>query len=164
MTAISNGSFSKNKLMDLMPLPYWESRFPKTRGPGPDVDAASNALMQGCRAVGKFMPRNVRGAGVWQDQKQTVVNLGDSLWVDGELKEYREFKSKYIYQAADRISAPREDYATEKYIKALADLIKKLSWKKPAHPILLIGWLMTAVVNGSLLAAAYMDYRTKRIG
>lgn len=150
VTAISKGSFSKNCLMDLMPLSYWELKFPKLKGLGPDVDAASNALMQGCRTQGKFMPRNVRGAGVWQDQKRTVVNLGDSLWVDGELKEYREFKSKYIYQAADRISAPRHDFADTESMAVLDSLIKKLSWKKSSSPILFLGWLMIAPVCGSL--------------
>lgn len=150
VVSISNGSFTKNRLLDLMPFSYWESRFPMKKTFGINVDLATDALMRGCREVGKFMPKNVRGAGVWQDQKRTVVNLGHCLWVDGSLKQYREFKSKYIYQAAERINAPREDYATPEDMAKLDQLISRLSWKKDSHAKLLLGWLMIAPVCGSL--------------
>lgn len=150
VVSISNGSFTKNRLLDLMPFSYWEARFPMKKTFGINVDHATDALMRGCREVGKFMPKNVRGAGVWQDQKRTVVNLGHALWVDGTLKQYREFKSKYIYQAAERINAPRTDFADTDEMKTLDGLIKKLSWKKSSSPILFLGWLMVAPVCGSL--------------
>lgn len=150
VVSISNGSFTKNRLLDLMPFSYWEARFPMKKTFGINVDHATDALMRGCREVGKFMPKHVRGAGVWQDQKRTVVNLGDALWVDGEMKQYREFKSKYIYQAAERISPPRDDFATEADMIRLSDLIHKLSWKKSSHPKLLLGWLTVAPICGSL--------------
>lgn len=150
VVAISSGGFTKNRLLDLMPYNYWETKFPMKKTFGIDVDKAVDSLMTGCRKAGKFQPKHVRGAGVWQDQKRTVVNLGDSLWVDGQLQEYRQFKSRYIYQAADRISAPREDLATVSEMNKLDTLLHKLSWKNPAHPKLLLGWLMIAPVCGSL--------------
>jgi putative DNA primase/helicase len=150
VTPVSSGSFTKNKLLDLMPYSYWENRFPYQKGTGINVDSAVDILMRSCRENGIFLPRNVRGCGVWQDQKRTVVNTGDCLWVDGEVMNYTDFKSRYVYQAAMKISVPRDDFLSTDKLVEFESILSKLSWKKPGSAKILLGWLMVAPVCGSL--------------
>lgn len=148
VTGISRGSFSKLSLLDLMPLPFWETNYPSRDGI--NWDGAIDNLMRSCRAKGPFKSKLVRGAGVWQDDGKTVVNTGSNLWVDGEIKNYREYKSKFVYQVANSAMIPGEDFATTEEMSKFANALERLSWKKPSSPKLLLGWMMAANITGSL--------------
>ena len=148
VTVISSGAFSKLSLLDLMPMAFWETNYPSKNGPS--WDTAIDNLMRGCRKKGRFIPKNVRGAGVWKDNKKTVVNTGEVLWVDGEILSYREHKSKFIYQVAERAMIPRQDFATTEEANQLANALQRLSWKKPESAKLLLGWIAIANIAGCL--------------
>lgn len=146
--SISRSGFSKQTLMDLMPLEYWETNFPSKQGVAWDL--AINSLMKGCRSIGYFDRQIVRGSGVWKDQGKTVVNLGRGLWVDGELLEFREMKSKFIYQESSKGVMPKRKFASCDEMIALDAELSRLSWKKSEYAKLLLGWLMVAPITGTL--------------
>lgn len=150
VTSISKASFNKNSLMDLMPMNYWESRFANEKKTGLDLDAATDALMTGCRSVGHFNPKYLRGTGVWQDQGKTVVNLGDQLWVDDKFIHFSNFTSKYIYHASHVIECPEKNFLTAKDVMKFYNLISQLSWKNSESSKILTGWLMLAGICGSI--------------
>lgn len=148
VTPISRGAFSKLSLMDLMPLAYWETNYPSKQGI--NWDSAYDDLIRNCQKASKFVPKNVRGAGVWKDKGKTVVNTGSALWIDGEMVEYREHKSKFIYQVAEKGMVPLQEFAAANEIQKLAAALERLSWKKPSSPKLLMGWLFVSGLSGCL--------------
>ena len=147
ITIISSGSFSKNKLLDLMPLGYWMEKYPDKKGI--DEILAYDNLMSGCRAAGRFSPKNIRGSGVWQDEGRTVYNAGDFLFVDGEKLSFTDIESKFIYVASEKTKEIVTPISTDE-IKKLDLLIQKLSWKKESSPKLFLGWLFLSQVCGSI--------------
>jgi len=149
VTRISASSFSKNALLNLMDLDYWESRFPSKRSSF-DTEKAFDYLMQGCRQSGVFRDENIRGTGIWQDQGKTVINLGDRLWVDGHVFGYADFKSRYIYESSHIINAPQSDYLSFNEVLSFKRLLDQLSWKNPASSKILLGWLYLSGICGSI--------------
>lgn len=145
MTATSH---SKHNLMDLMPKEYWESQYPNKTGA--DWDEAANDLMKACRKVGIFQPEHVRGVGVWIDKPGTVVNIGNAVWVNGEVQPLNSFASRYTYEAGRKIPAPHESPLPLAECQKLVSAIELCHWKKSEHAKYLMGWMVVAPLAGAL--------------
>ena len=153
VTKISAAAFSPNIIYDLLSVhSYWAARYPGGEKAKDQIDWSElyRALMMACKARGVFRPHNIRGAGVWQDKGKTIINMGDGLWIDGDIKPYNFIKSKYIYQASANIPIPTENFATANEMKDFGSVLEQLSWKRKESSFFLLGWLMVAPVCGSI--------------
>ena len=152
VTKIAAAAFSPNVVYDLLSVhSYWASRFPAEKAKdGIAWSDLTIALMGSCKLKGVFRPHNVRGSGVWKDSGKTVINTGDGLFIDGELKPYNALKSKYIYQASSHTPIPTENFATASEMQELSSILEQLSWKRKESAYFLLGWLMVAPVCGAI--------------
>lgn len=141
---IPRGQHSKSILLDLMPMAYWEARFPGATGT--NWSAAADFLMGQCRVTGIYDEENIRGIGVWKDAGRYVVNLGDSLYTNERL-QLDDFKTNFIYEIGKKIQEPSHANVDT---NILCSLIDKVSFKHPDSKIYFLGFLTVAPVAGAL--------------
>ncbi len=141
---IARGQHSKAILLDLMPMSYWEARYPGTTGP--NFTTAQDQLMMQARAKGIYDEENIRGIGVWKDNGRYLVNLGDGLFTNEKI-QVDDFETNYIYEIGKRIKEPTH---TEPDITLLPTLMDKISFKQRDSKIYFLGFLTVAPVAGAL--------------
>lgn len=148
LTELSASAHTKSNLMQLAPLEYWESQYPKKGGF--DLEMATNALLQRSAQVGIFIPERVRGRGAWMDGGKAVVHLGPVVQIDGELRRPSDVKTNYIYEAAPPLSLEPDRPATNAEANRLVQICQRLTWEKQTSAQLLAGWCVIAPVCGAL--------------
>lgn len=141
--------FSETDLYGLMPRAYWEAAYPSQRG-GIDWSEAKSQLMLQARRKGIFEPKHVRGSGVWADSGRVVVNLGDSLVVDGSPVGLDSFSSRYFYTLGKRLPAIHPEPLTLEECQLFREVCSKFKWVNNEHGILLAGALITSKICGAL--------------
>lgn len=147
----SGKGHSKNLLMQLGPLQWWESEFPGSRS-GLNQDAAVNWLFQSSYRAGIFTPDKARGVGAWFDRGRAVVHLGDQLVVNGKPVPLESFESEFIYERAPKIcpDLDLEDTLSDAESRQLMHLCEMLPWADSLDGRLLAGWIAVAPVCGAL--------------
>lgn len=135
-------------LLNIMPMSYWEHRFPGKRGI--DWYRAADELMVRCRQKGIFTPENVRGIGVWEDAERVVVHLGDRLYVGGQEVGIHSLHSRFIYALGPSCRAIHRSPLTLDECRPIHDLMNLLNFEKPAHKYFMSGWIMAARLSGLL--------------
>jgi putative DNA primase/helicase len=145
---LTPASHTKNNLIALAPLSYWESQYPKKNGF--DIDMAINALMHRAAQVGIFSSDRIRGRGAWVDKQRAVVNLGSDVYVDGKLCRPVDVDSKYLYEAGEPLPLTFEQPATTEEAHRLVRICERLTWESPVSAQLLAGWCVIAPVCGAL--------------
>ncbi|WP_366654456.1 DUF6371 domain-containing protein [Fodinicurvata sp. EGI_FJ10296] len=151
ITALSAGQHNKSGMMSLAGLSrFWERTWFFARN-GVAWDTAADSLMRACEARGFFNPANRRrGRGVWIEDGHAVVNMGDSLIVDGQEMPFNQFRSRYVYEAGEPVSAKMESPLTDAEARKLLTIAQSLRWQKPVSAELLAGWIMIAPLSGAL--------------
>ena len=145
---LTPSAMTKNNLMTLAPLQWWEKTYPAKNGMS--LDAAVNALLQIGQDKGYFRPKYVRGRGAWLDGKSVVVHAGDKLIVDGKEVAFRDFKSKYVYEASEELEiSTKRPLSADEAVKLL-DVCELLNWERAVNAPLLAGWCVIAPVCGVL--------------
>lgn len=143
-------AFSKADLFNLMPIEYWEAHFPGAGKSRVDWDSAMSKLMSNARKRGIFEEDDVRGAGVWEDERRVVVNMGDHLIVDGEKVGLGDFKSRYFYTLGIKLSGLHPNPLTAKECEVVTDACTMFKWKNADFGYLLAGAMVTTRVCGAL--------------
>lgn len=116
---------------------------------GYNCTAAGKYLMDQCHKRGPYDPDQMRGVGVWRDKKQTVVNTGIALVVDGEKKEYDDFKSHYTYSQAGSEKVSLDRTLTTEQLEIVKKIIYGFNWAKPYHAHLMLGALVQAPIGSA---------------
>lgn len=142
-------SFSDTDFLNLMPLQYWESKFP-TKQNGVNWILAKSTLMQECRDVGIFESKRIRGAGVWDDEGRTIVNMGDHLVVDGIVCNLNKIKSKYFYTLGIKLPGLHPNPLTKEECKVIVDACELFKWREKDFSFLLAGSMVVTRVCGAL--------------
>jgi putative DNA primase/helicase len=149
---LSSASMSKQSMLNLAPLNWWETWYPAPKGSKNtfNVDAASEFLMSSCIERGIFSDARIRGRGSWIDDKRTVLHSGDRLIVDGCEMPLNAIKSRYVYEQGEPLEFS-VDHPLETIISAkLVDMLKIISWTRNVNAHLLAGWCVIAPVCGAL--------------
>jgi putative DNA primase/helicase len=147
---------------------HWALMQDKADAKGIDWDEAGSKIVKQCEDVGVYDPTNLRGRGVWLDEKskedglRAILNSGNKLLVsrpDVPLREvsHVRLKSQYIYEKGrDLILNVKnfETMASDDDGRMIRELCGKVRWDAPIYGDLLAGWIATAVVCGGL------DWRT----
>lgn len=129
----------------------------------PDWKMAGLQIMDGCRKVGVYDPKRIRGRGVWVDKaddgvERTVLNTGGQLLVsrpgeDAKNIPFVRFKSKWIYEKKRDLIFEADDYLTPSSDddgRMIREMCQMIRWESPIYADLLAGWLATAIVCGGL--------------
>ena len=136
IVSVAASSHTSNTFYTLQPKSYWEANFP-AKG-GADWALIASTLMNSCREQGIFNPKNIRGTGVWIDEKP-VINLGSSVWPHMP-------QSKYTYIISSPVSRPTEAADPD----LLMEILGRINFKNPNQAKLLAGWLIAAPFSGAL--------------
>ncbi|KGW22185.1 toprim domain-containing protein [Burkholderia pseudomallei] len=147
---IRTSGLSKNALMSLAPLNWWEAIMLGTPSGKFDKDAAVGFLMEAAEAVGIFDPTFTRGRGAWWDEGRLVVHLGDRLLVDGTSMELDAIRSEFLYLGGRKIAAPSPTPLSDADGAWLLEMAKSFRWARPASAPLLCGWLLLSPLCGAL--------------
>lgn len=148
--SIRTSGLSKNALLSLAPMNWWEAVMLDAPSGKFDKDAAVGFLMEAAEAVGIFDPTFTRGRGAWWDEDRLVVHLGDKLMVDGASMELGAIRSEFLYQGGRKIAAPGDMPLNAADGAWLLEMAKSFRWAKPASAPLLCGWLLLSPLCGAL--------------
>ena len=147
---LTAAGMSKNNLLTLAPLNFWETAFPKPKGFGIDVDSAIDYLITEGQNAGHFGLHKIRGRGAWYDNEKVVIHTGDKLIVSGKDMGFESLQSDYVYESAERLGIgvdnPLPVGEAEKFLK----ICKTPSWERENNGLLLAGWCVIAPVCGAL--------------
>lgn len=146
--ALGGASHSKNALMMLAPLSWWETAFSAFDKKG--YDAAADALIRAQHRKGIYDPTRTRGRGAWWDEGRVVIHIGDRLIVDGTVIPIKEFKTDYLYEMSPKIRYVDAEPLDNGGANQLISLCKELSWERPISAYLLAGWCALAPICGAL--------------
>lgn len=140
---------SKNNLMQLAPLAWWDELFGGERKKL-HLDSAVNWLIQAGTMRGHFREKMVRGRGAWIDAGRTVIHVGDRLIVDGVDTPFDRLATKYIYESGEELNLSTENPLSADDAQKLLDVCELLNWERDVNAALLAGWCVIAPVCGAL--------------
>jgi putative DNA primase/helicase len=147
MTAASH---TKNNLLELAPLHYWERIAPGGRGGSVDWDMAINSMLQQSQRAGIYNPDMTRGRGAWWDDGRPTIHLGTRVIVAGEAYSVDRVPSRYIYEQALELPVSIDNPLASAEAYELVKICRQVTWEKPVNAMLLSGWIVTAIVCGAL--------------
>ncbi|WP_299377483.1 hypothetical protein [uncultured Kiloniella sp.] len=146
---LSATGHNKLNLLQIAPMDYWESHYPKKGSP--DWDMAANALINIAHSVGIFRPEeHRRGRGAWLDNGRAVLHLGDVLIVDGQPMSPITIKSRYTYEGDTSLGIEPKRPATNKEAHTVVEICNAVQWENDLSATCLAGWMIIAPVCGML--------------
>jgi putative DNA primase/helicase len=150
MISLSATALSKTaNLIQLAPLHWWETNYPKPRG-GLDINMAINALICASYEVGFFSDKWIRGRGAWIDGGKVVIHAGDQLIIEGQSKHFKDHSSKFLYERNEDLEFNIENALTKTESSRLLDMLRMISWDREVNAHLLAGWCVVAPICGAL--------------
>jgi hypothetical protein len=137
-------------------FPRWRAtKSGKVVAGGWDADDARQCITDACAYKGPFDPeQRVRGRGAWRDEDDSLIyHAGDMVWIGGKWRRCGEH-GRFIYPARERLGRPSKTYE-EEGPGSPGDLVleelRTWNWERPdLDPLLMLGWMMTAMVGGAL--------------
>ena len=147
--SLSPSAMSKNNLLELAPLNWWEQNFPGNRK-GINTDGAADWLIHNSLQKGVFSDRYLRGRGAWIDKNNVVIHTGENLIVNGTNIDMRDFSSRFIYEFSEPLGFNIHDPLGTKESSKLIDILELLNWDREINSYLLAGWCIVAPICGAL--------------
>ena len=141
-------SFTKSGWLQLANSVYWEDNF-GVKNEGYETRAAQY-LMNCCYNAGVYDPDSVRGIGAWLDGGRVVVHAGTHLVAEGAEYELQGFDSPFLYEANRPFGFKVCEAMESKEAAKFGEVIRLLTWERPAYADLFIGWCIIAPVCGAL--------------
>lgn len=149
IVSLSASSHNSNHLIVLAPRMYWESKFPGKQGASWSL--AAEHIMYECMKKGIFHPDKIRGRGAWNDNKNTVIHLGDRMILNsGGTVDPVDYEGEYIYERALSLKSKTDGVATTQDGIKVIELCKSFPWKSEVHGVLAAGWAYLAPICGAL--------------
>jgi hypothetical protein len=151
---IDMGHFSSSQLLELAALGWWAlNNFVKENG-ALRLNEAQDWIVAEQEKVGMVDLRRLRGAGVWRDGEDIVVNDGAQIvTMAGERLEYDEFNStagaEYI-PSETRFGDMTGEESTDAEGAALYELFGSLKFLRTLDPVAALGWALIAPFGGLL--------------
>lgn len=153
---LSASGINTSNLLQLAPLNYWETKFPKKGSVKFDLSMVADNLINNCSKMGIFNPNKIRGRGAWIDNGIPVIHCGDTLIVDGKYMSFNEHKSKYIYEAGQELGFNLVKPMVNEDAYKLIKLLERLNWARSINSRLLAGWIVIAPLCGALKWRSHM--------
>ncbi|TXN19562.1 hypothetical protein [Methylobacterium sp. WL9] len=135
VSASAQQLLSSQWLQGVAPSAFWRRQYPSKSLF--NFAAAGEGLIAACKRSGPFNPLRIRGRGIWIEDNEVVLNLGNPI---------REgLKNQYL--CFEPISLP--DNAAFDATRLL-DLLSRFKFREPKNAMLLLGWLAIAPICGVL--------------
>lgn len=147
--SLSPSGMSKNNLLELAPLNWWEENFPGARK-GVNTEGAANWLIHNSMLKGVFSDKYIRGRGAWLDKNNVVIHTGEKLIVNSTPVDMREFESRYIYEFSEPLGFNTFDPLPTPEASKLIEILELLNWDREINAYLLAGWCIVAPICGAL--------------
>ncbi|HUN01057.1 MAG TPA: hypothetical protein PLI96_11320 [Halothiobacillus sp.] len=148
--ALTADKHSKNNLLALASLSYWEqSRFTNDKG-AIKWDEAIDDLMMQCRRVGIYDTDRVRGRGAWLDNGRALLHLGNRIISNGQDVGLTIEGSKFVYESSKPLSVIHAEPLSNIDAHWLIKISALLRWEKPVYAKLFAGWIALAPICGAL--------------
>jgi putative DNA primase/helicase len=149
--SMSPGGISKNNLLQLAPLNYWEHAGMGNGNGKLKNELIANMLIEKCIRKGIFSDKNIRGRGAWVEINGTVVlHNGDRLVVNGKTASLKAHKSRFIYESSEPLGFNTHDPLPPSESSKLIEVLKLLNWDRDVNAYLLAGWCVVAPICGAL--------------
>lgn len=153
IVALTPGAHTAQTLCHLADLyGYWYRRDDlKTEKGKINWTEAAAQLMSLCSDVGVYQPDRARGRGAWMDRGRAVLNLGESLIVDGVYQDSLRLPNTWhVYEAAARLNQVVADPVRNAQAHKLLKMCELLRWERPISAVLAAGWIAVAPICGAL--------------
>ena len=113
---------------------------------------ARRFFMQECKKKGLYKPKNLAGVGIWKDNdnKDIVINTGNSLVVNGVITPYDQYNSKVTYANHKEAKIKLDLMLNDEEINFIVDSVCNYTWKEKYYGYLVLGSLIQAVIGGVL--------------
>jgi len=147
LTCISN--HSPENLMSLMPLAYWQTRYPSKLGV--DWNLALSELKTACLKRGNMEPSKIRGIGVWKADGKTIATLGKNYFNGNALRPVFELNnSKHFYEpkSSDLIKIAGDLTMSER--QEIIEAISLLPIESLDEKMYLLGFFVSGFYSGLL--------------
>lgn len=137
---------SKNSLLTIAPLSYWEDQYPK-RG-GVDWEAAVDEIVQ-LSMQEDFDAEFTRGRGAWRERKGTDDIL---VYYDGKtIYSTQPVTGDYYYVRRPRIDVGLSSpHATPELRKSVYDIASTMTWQTKADCLRIMSWAALSPFCGAL--------------
>lgn len=154
----SKSDHNANHFMLHAPQKYWGDRFGYLYKPdgertnNPDWKKVIENLGSMISKCGVFDHKRVRGIGVWREENDVVINLGDRLYFNGEFFPLHNngLKSEYFYQSGPAVKLnldrPLGNSDAIKFVEAF----QMLNYKNKSDYIIILGWIYAAQTFAAL--------------
>jgi putative DNA primase/helicase len=149
---IGLGQFNASRIQELAPLAWWSVKGMVGDQGGIKVAIAQDYLNGIQFNVGRYAPDRLRGAGVWRDGEEIIINDGRRIVTrEGQAVAYADFKSPFFYLSSDAIFGDLVgDAATDQEGRDLMELFQVQGWMKKTHALAAMGWALIATFGGAL--------------
>lgn len=148
--SLSASSLSKNNLLQLAPLNYWEGQGLAKAGKI-QSELVANRLIGECTARGHFSEKNIRGRGAWiEPESKVVIHTGNRLVVNNQATELTAHHSRFIYESSEPLGFNTLDPLPASEAVKLIDILRLLNWDRDVNAYLLAGWCIVAPICGAL--------------
>lgn len=118
---------------------------------GWDGTKAQESLMTACARKGVWRPQDhVRGRGAWSSGDSLVVHAGGQLYSSSGKRAKPGLVGEMVYPAAPPGLAPADERDGGAAAEELLDLLKTWTWARDFDPLLLLGWIVSAMMGGAL--------------
>jgi hypothetical protein len=149
---IRKGSLSTAKILEIAPLDFWVVYFPGKSGTM-NANAAFDYVISESKRAGIFNPELLRGAGVWEDNGQFVLNTGKYILDRNNVKhtysEYRKAKAHYLMSTAQFGKLPVVESTLTDGAK-LMQICDNSGFKTILDQLAFLGWSLMASFGGML--------------
>lgn len=149
---IKKGHFSGSQFLELAPLDWWSAiGFTSEQG-AIRVAHAQTYVIEESERVGMFDIELLRGAGVWMDGGQVIINDGRQIVLqDGEHIELNRFVADAYYLASEtRFGDMSGEASTADEGRRLYELFQAQGFMRPFMALAAFGWSMIAPFGGLL--------------
>jgi putative DNA primase/helicase len=147
LVALTSAQHTRNALMELAPLAWWEQEHDK-RGDAL-IQVAVDHLLQTAARI-EFSPSHIRGRGAWLDEGRVVFHAGNTAIVDGATCDLLGIGSRYVYARSERLGVSVSDPLGNADANRLRELIGCFQFANPLDSLFLSGWLVTAMICGAM--------------
>lgn len=147
--------FSTTDLYKIVTLKKWKSLYPEfVHANGKlDFDAIKSELVDLAQKKGHFRADESRGIGIYLNQGQSLVHLGDRVLFDAREQELQDFEGEQFYDLKFRRNLPPrppESHDQKDFVRDLRAVLGGYTWENKLSPELIIGWLYCAYASGAL--------------
>lgn len=141
---------SIHTLVGLAPRSLWEANFETKGGDKRMASEAALMLIEACTAKGVYRAETERGVGVWMDDGRPVFNAGDRVYWDGGDCLPPDFPSKNVYVMGPKVGRLIPDQMSNQEASEILMICSALSWKNRVSGYMLAGWIVSAIIAGSV--------------